>query len=1193
MRTHHPLRAIISTLVLPLVGVVGALPFAMPAAAAAPAVVGGACAAGTGVTVVVDFTPVGGDVEVDCAPGVQADGLAALDATSHAVIDATGPGSVCTIDGFPTEGFPYCWTTGGYWSYWRTTRGAPWAFSNSGPGSGPIPVDSVEGWRFHPGFDGPAPGCDVAPESQVLSIVDDDETLRFSVPDGTGVEVAVLDPADAPVAGAVFTATDSLPLAAYDGAIRVIARRAGAVCDDVVFDATYDVHDTYAPRSGTGFNPAPATVDNPAIVGWATGTDALQFGPNSTDDAYKVPSNATGPSDGKLLVLGDHGQVALTFDRPIVDGPGADFAVVENGSDFGDPNDDFLELGYVEVSSNGTDFVRFDTASRRTTPVGAFDLRPANTLGGMAGRDVTSAVRYGTPFDLAAIRNTRAVREGVVDPDAITHVRIVDIVGDGSDLDSFGRPVYDVTPTSGTGGFDLDAVAVINQAPAAPPAPSTPFAWLEGELAANGNALPSSFDPATTDWGLTLDAVLALSLGGFGDDAVVDDTMANVATNIDAYITGEAFGDAGSAYAGPIGKALLAVAIHGDDANSFGGRDLEALSRSSVQTTGVQAGRFSDVSTYGDNSNGFGQAFNVMALSRTPAGVPDAAAAFLLAQQCPSGGFRLFYDAVPPAVSTRGCENDADADTDATSLALQALLTLPDGTATDTAIADAATWLVNKQSTVAPNTGAVDGSGPTAGAFNVNSTGLAAQALRAVGQAAAADSARAFVESLELDPAATTGTPAASDVGAIAYDRGAYDDALAAGISGQSRDQFRRATTQGVLAYGLAPFGLPAATASPDYIGLTPARVLDTRPGQNTVDNQQAGRGALAAGETIEVPIAGRAGVPTDASAVALNITATQGTTRGYITVWDCSTPRPNASTVNYEGPIPTPNSVIATLSPTGTICMYASTGAQLIADVSGAFPAGSDYAALTPARVLDTRPGQNTVDNQQAGRGALAAGETIEVPIAGRAGVPTDASAVALNITATQGTTRGYITVWDCSTPRPNASTVNYEGPIPTPNSVIATLSPTGTICMYASTGAQLIADVSGAFPAGSDYAALTPARVLDTRPGQNTVDNQQAGRGALAAGETIEVPIAGRAGVPTDASAVALNITATQGTTRGYITVWDCSTPRPNASTVNYEGPIPTPNSVIATLSPTGTICMYASTGAQLIADVSGSLG
>ncbi|HEX3088601.1 MAG TPA: hypothetical protein VHQ23_08085, partial [Ilumatobacteraceae bacterium] len=151
----------------------------------------------------------------------------------------------------------------------------------------------------------------------------------------------------------------------------------------------------------------------------------------------------------------------------------------------------------------------------------------------------------------------------------------------------------------------------------AAPSAESALTWLEGELNDNGGSLlfpPSPF-PASIDWGLTIDAILALHNGGRGADAQATASTAALAASINDYITGESFGDTGSHYAGPIGKSMLVATLQGASPNDFGGVDLEALSRAAMVPSGIHAGRFSDVSLFGDFSNGFGQALNILALS--------------------------------------------------------------------------------------------------------------------------------------------------------------------------------------------------------------------------------------------------------------------------------------------------------------------------------------------------------------------------------------------------------------------------------------------------------------------------------------------------------------------------------------------------------------------------------------------------
>ena len=185
----------------------------------------------------------------------------------------------------------------------------------------------------------------------------------------------------------------------------------------------------------------------------------------------------------------------------------------------------------------------------------------------------------------------------------------------------------------------------------------------------------------------------------------------------------------------------------------------------------------------------------------------------------------------------------------------------------------------------------------------------------------------------------------------------------------------------------------------------------------------------LQAGVTLELQVAGRGGVPGDASAVVLNVTVTQAQGPGFVTVFPCGSPVPNASNVNYVAGSTVPNAVVARVGANGRVCVFTYAATDLIVDVDGWFPAGASYVALQPARLLETRsgPGLATVDGLQFGEGPRGAGSVTEVQVAGRGGVPGDASAVVLNVTVTQAQGPGFVTVFPCGSPVPNASNVNY----------------------------------------------------------------------------------------------------------------------------------------------------------------------
>ena len=103
-----------------------------------------------------------------------------------------------------------------------------------------------------------------------------------------------------------------------------------------------------------------------------------------------------------------------------------------------------------------------------------------------------------------------------------------------------------------------------------------------------------------------------------------------------------------------------------------------------------------------------------------------------------------------------------------------------------------------------------------------------------------------------------------------------------------------------LMAVTVAGVGLARTAAATDtagsgssFVGLTPTRLADSRPGEATIDGVLAGGGARAAGSVTTVPVGGRAGVPTNAIAVAVNVTVTQATGPGYATVYPCGTPPP------------------------------------------------------------------------------------------------------------------------------------------------------------------------------------------------------------------------------------------------------------------------------------------------------------
>jgi hypothetical protein len=394
----------------------------------------------------------------------------------------------------------------------------------------------------------------------------------------------------------------------------------------------------------------------------------------------------------------------------------------------------------------------------------------------------------------------------------------------------------------------------------------------------------------------------------------------------------------------------------------------------------------------------------------------------------------------------------------------------------------------------------------------------------------------------------------------------------------------------------------PTPSPASSYAALTPSRLLDTRVGGRTVDGQFAGSGARTSGQVLELQVGGRASVPANAKAVVLNVTVTGPSTSGFITVWPCTTPSsppPNASNLNFTAGQTIPNLVTVPLGSQGRVCLQvADASSHLLVDLNGYFPSDSTFAPVTPGRLLDTRQGGRTLDNQFAAIGLRSTGETLELQVGGRAAVPAGAAAVVLNMTVTSPSNAGFVTVWPCTSPAsppPNASNLNFSAGQTIANLVIVPLGSQGRVCVRSSEAStHLIADLNGYFPAGSPFVSSTPSRLLDTRSGGQTVDGQFSSTGARSAGQVLELQIGGRSGVPINASAVVMNVTVTAPTGAGFVTVWPCTVPAsppPNASNLNFTAGQTIPNLVLVPMDPGGKVCLQSSEAStHLLADLSG---
>ena len=250
-----------------------------------------------------------------------------------------------------------------------------------------------------------------------------------------------------------------------------------------------------------------------------------------------------------------------------------------------------------------------------------------------------------------------------------------------------------------------------------------------------------------------------------------------------------------------------------------------------------------------------------------------------------------------------------------------------------------------------------------------------------------------------------------------------------------------------------------------------PARLLETRPtAATTVDGLFWKQGVRPAATTTSLTVAGRGGVPAGAPAVALNLTVTGPTSAGHVTVYPCDQPRPNASNINFLAGQTKATTVLVRTAADGTVCFYNASATHLVVDVSGYFPTSDTLSAVSPARLLETRPtSSTTIDGLFWKLGTRAAGSTTTVAVTGRAAVPISTSGVLMNLTVIAPAVAGSATVYPCDQPRPTVPNLNFAAGQTTSNIAVARSSAAGTVCLYTTVASHFVIDTGGWFVDGT----------------------------------------------------------------------------------------------------------------------------
>jgi Right handed beta helix region len=452
-----------------------------------------------------------------------------------------------------------------------------------------------------------------------------------------------------------------------------------------------------------------------------------------------------------------------------------------------------------------------------------------------------------------------------------------------------------------------------------------------------------------------------------------------------------------------------------------------------------------------------------------------------------------------------------------------------------------------------------------------------------------------------IEAASGAGPHVTEQYNTVANDLGGTVPFIWNGTDYQTVAAYQAATGQGASDYieSTVAFGYTSAPTDPDVIGVAnPAA-----PGQPATDfygqsptGATPDRGAFqfqnSASETLDVT--GAETQTVNADLVLQGIPWTAGATDPGVTFsWGDGTPDTTVGTIgdyfntDYRSNFNATHTyaLAGTFTITATLTDAAGTFTKTMQVTTG----GSTYVPVSPTRVLDTRSGRG------AREGAVAPNGTVAFDVTnGVSGIPAGdtITAAVLNLTTTESTKIGFLTAYPAGTPRPTSSNVNFAANQTIANLVTVRVGTDDEVAVYNSSAGstQVIADVEGYYVAGAagdGYVPVNPHRLLDTRAGTG------AAKAPVAKDGQISLKVAGSGPVPASGvAAVALNVTATDSTTIGFLTVWPDGSPRPATSNLNFGTRQTVPNLVIVKVPADGKIDFYNNSGgtSDVVADVEG---
>jgi hypothetical protein len=362
------------------------------------------------------------------------------------------------------------------------------------------------------------------------------------------------------------------------------------------------------------------------------------------------------------------------------------------------------------------------------------------------------------------------------------------------------------------------------------------------------------------------------------------------------------------------------------------------------------------------------------------------------------------------------------------------------------------------------------------------------------------------------------------------------------------------------------------------FVPLSATRLYDSRE-----------HNRLRAGKRLDVTVAGHAGVPRDAVAVALNVVGVHPTQDTRLSVWPRGTKRPHTTTLKLARGHSGAAMTVAGLGRDGAISISTARGkSEVLVNVLGYYiRSGTKGSLYHPAN-----PAFRLFDSRASGGAMLAKGEsrTFKLPRIGGV-APKKMRAALVNVTAVGAVGRGRLTVYRAGSARPSVANLAYTKGETLSNGAVTQLRGGRLTVTNQGSATHVVVDVVGWFASrkvagGQLYSPIRPVRVLDTRTGLG------AHQGLVKPNAAIPLDVRGKGRLlPRRATVAVMTLTAGPSSSDSYLRAWPSGGKVPTVASVRGRPSRATANLAVVKLGSGGAFTILNLHGTRyVLADIVG---